>query len=104
MQELKKKKDEDAKLMPPPSLPGMEAPDDRTPNQKKKDQKLLSKIIKPKGWNKNWSKGEQSNQVGIPGPYGRLRKVDEYVLKWTVQIDFDAGPSTMLTDHFETET
>ena len=72
MQELKKKKEEDAKLMPPPSLPGMEAPDDRTPNQKKKDQKLLSKIIKPKGWNKNWSKGEQSNQVGIPGPYGRL--------------------------------
>ena len=61
MQELKKKKDEDAKLMPPPSLPGMS--DDRTPSQKKKDQKLLSKIVKPKGWNKNWSKGEQSNQV-----------------------------------------
>ena len=66
MQELKKKKEEDAKLMPPPSLPGMDqsdAPDSRSKSEKRKDQRILNKIVKPKGWNKNWSKGEQSNQV-----------------------------------------
>ena len=68
MQELKKKKEEDAKLMPPPSLPGMDqsdATDKRSKSEKRKDQRILNKIKVPQGWNKNWSKGEQSNQVRL---------------------------------------
>ena len=65
MEELKKaqaaKAAQDKEMMPPPSMMP-EPSDSRTKSQKKKDMKIINKIIKPKGWNDAWSDKEATNQ------------------------------------------
>ena len=62
MQEMKKKQQEaDAKAMPPPSLPGVG--ETRSKTEKRKDNKLINKIVKPKGWNDSWSKKSEMDQA-----------------------------------------
>ena len=44
-------------------MPVAKKDDDRTKSQRKKDNKLINKIVTPKGWNSNWSSKEALSQV-----------------------------------------
>ena len=63
MEELKKKAQADKEMMPPPTTaPPFTKDDGLSKAQRKKEKKLFDKIVKPKGWNENWSEKEAQNQ------------------------------------------
>ena len=58
---MKKKAEQDKAMMPPPAM-SKPVDDGMSKQQKRKETKLMNKIIKPKGWNENWSGKEATNQ------------------------------------------